>query len=81
MVESALANYMPSIQKAKEQRIAELEYLKLHVRNEPEIVEQWFDKEIEKASNLGSEMLFKRLNSLNDKEGEEGEQDNSTKVT
>jgi hypothetical protein len=64
MVEMALSNYMPTIQKAKEQRVAELESLKSYIRSEPEKVEQWFDREIEKTKNIGSSELLKQLGML-----------------
>lgn len=64
MVEMALSNYMPTIQKAKEQRVAELESLKSYIRSEPRKVEQWFDREIEKTKNIGSSELLKQLGML-----------------
>jgi hypothetical protein len=64
MVEMALSNYMPTIQKAKEQRVAELESLKSYIRSEPEKVEEWFDREIEKTKNIGSSELLKQLGTL-----------------
>lgn len=61
MVDAALSNYMPAIQQAQELRVAELESMKSCIRREPEKVEDWFNKEIEKAKSINSKMLFKQL--------------------
>lgn len=58
MMEAALANYMPRIWAARDKRLAELEDLRANVRKEPEKVEQWLEKEIEKVRNISPNELL-----------------------
>ena len=52
MIESATSAYIPKVEEKAKARKAELEEMKLKVRANPEQVEEWFDKEIDKLENL-----------------------------
>ena len=47
MIESATSAYIPKVERAKARK-AELEDMKVKVRTNPEQVEEWFVKEIDK---------------------------------
>lgn len=63
MMEAALASYMPRIWEARDKRLAELEDLKENVRKDPEKVEQWLEKEIEKVRNIDADGLLDKVRS------------------
>ena len=58
LLQNAAAAYMPKMESIRESRVAELTAIKSKVREEPEIVEKWFDKEINKVTSVNiSDML------------------------
>ena len=52
LMESAASAYMPKLEEIAETRRAELAEMKSKVRDDPEQVEMWFDKEMEKLSKI-----------------------------
>jgi hypothetical protein len=52
LMESAASAYLPRIEQVAETRKAELAEMKAKIRTNPEQVEAWFDREIEKLSNI-----------------------------
>ena len=52
LMESAASAYMPKLEEIAEARRAELADMKSKVRDDPEQVEMWFDKELKKLSNI-----------------------------
>ena len=52
LMESAASAYMPKLEEIAEARRTELADMKSKVRDDPEQVEMWFDKEMEKLSNI-----------------------------
>jgi hypothetical protein len=52
LVESAASAYMPKIEEITNVRRAELEEMKSKILSDPQQVELWFDKEIEKLGNI-----------------------------
>lgn len=52
MIESATSAYLPKVEEKAEVRKAELEEMKAKVRTDPEQVEEWFNKEIDKLQNI-----------------------------
>ncbi len=52
LMESAASAYMPKLEEIAEARRAELADMKSKVRDDPEQVEMWFDKEMKKLSNI-----------------------------
>lgn len=64
LMETAASAYLPKLQAISNERKAELEEMKKNVRANPEQVEAWFEKEIEKLRNLDvSDTLNKVLHS------------------
>jgi hypothetical protein len=61
LMESAATAYMPKIEEMAEARREELYEMKSRIRSEPEAVEEWFDKEIEKVGKLDPKDLFGKL--------------------
>jgi 3-methyladenine DNA glycosylase AlkD len=59
MIESATSAYLPKVQEKAKVRKAELEELKAKVRTNPDLVEEWFDKEIEKLQNIDIKEIMK----------------------
>jgi 3-methyladenine DNA glycosylase AlkD len=59
MIESATSAYLPKVEEKARVRKAELEELKAKVRTNPEQVEEWFDKEIEKIQNIDIKQIMK----------------------
>jgi hypothetical protein len=59
LVESASSAYMPKVEEMAKARRAELEEIKIKVRTNPEQVEAWFDKEIEKLQNMDIKEIMK----------------------
>ena len=59
LMESAASAYLPHIEKMAEARKAELGQMKASVRADPEKVEAWFDKEIDKLSNMDVKDMMK----------------------
>ena len=59
LMESAAAAYMPKIEEMKKARKAELEEMRAKVRANPEQVEAWLDKEIEKLGNMDVKDIMK----------------------
>jgi 3-methyladenine DNA glycosylase AlkD len=59
MIESATSAYLPKMEEKARVRKAELEELKAKVRTNPEQVEEWFDKEIEKLQNIDIKQIMK----------------------
>jgi ribosomal protein L16 Arg81 hydroxylase len=52
MIESATSAYLPKVEEKAKVRKAELEEMKAKVRTDPEQVEEWFNKEIDKLENI-----------------------------
>jgi hypothetical protein len=61
LLESAVASYMPKLAKMAEERTAELAQMRSKVRTDPEKVEEWFDREIEKVSSVDAKELLKNF--------------------
>jgi hypothetical protein len=60
LVETAASAYLPKVEEITNVRRAELEEMKSKILSEPQQVELWFDKEIEKLGNISvGDMLVK----------------------
>ena len=59
MIESATSAYLPRMEEMAKARKAELEEIKIKVRTNPEQVEAWFDKEIEKLQKMDIKEIMK----------------------
>ncbi len=59
MIEGATSAYLPKIEEKAKARKAELEEMKLKVRTNPEQVEEWFDKEIDKLQKIDIKEIMK----------------------
>ncbi|MDQ3873177.1 MAG: hypothetical protein M3258_06150 [Thermoproteota archaeon] len=59
LIESATSAYMPKVQEMAKTRKAELEEVKAKVRTNPEQVEAWLEKEIEKLQNMDIKEIMK----------------------
>ena len=59
MIESATSAYIPKVEERAKARNAELEDMKVKVRTNPEQVEEWFDKEIDKLQNIDIKEIMK----------------------
>ena len=59
MIESATSAYIPKVEERVKARKAELEDMKVKVRTNPEQVEEWFDKEIDKLQNIDIKEIMK----------------------
>ena len=63
-IEAALAISFPKIEEIKNNRIRELFEMKLKIKEDPTIVENWFDKEINKIINVTDNNSSINLESL-----------------
>jgi len=59
MIDSATSAYAPKLEEKAKARKEELEQVKNKIRTNPEQVEEWFNKEIEKLSNINIKELMK----------------------
>ncbi|MDQ3854183.1 MAG: hypothetical protein M3299_15285 [Thermoproteota archaeon] len=59
MIEGATSAYLPKLEEKAKARKAELEEMKLKVRTNPEQVEEWLDKEIDKLQNIDIKEIMK----------------------
>ena len=59
LMESATAAYMPRLEEMAKARKAELEEMKAKVRADPQRVEEWFDREIEKLGSMDVKEIMK----------------------
>jgi hypothetical protein len=59
LIESATSAYMPKVEEMAKTRKAELEEVKAKVRTNPDQVELWFEKEIEKLQNMDIKEIMK----------------------
>jgi hypothetical protein len=59
MVEGATSAYLPRVEEKVRARKSELEEIKIKVRTNPEQVEEWFDKEIDKLQNINLKEIMK----------------------
>ncbi|HEX6254057.1 MAG TPA: hypothetical protein VFZ55_07550 [Nitrososphaera sp.] len=59
MIESVTSAYIPQVEEKAKARKAELEEMKVKVRTNPEQVEEWFDKEIDKLQNIDIKEIMK----------------------
>jgi hypothetical protein len=59
LLESVISAYAPRMEEMARARRAELEEMKAKVKTNPEQVEAWFDKEIEKLNNLNVKDIMK----------------------
>ena len=61
LIESAALAYMPKLEEMAEARRAELLEIRSKVRTNPEWVEMWLDKEIEKLSSMDIKDLMGKI--------------------
>ena len=61
LIESATSAYMPKLEEMAEARRAELWDIRSKVRTNPEWVEMWLDKEIEKLSSMDIKDLMGKI--------------------
>ncbi len=61
LIESATSAYMPKLEEMAEARRAELREIRSKVRTNPEWVEMWLDKEIEKLSSMDIKDLMGKI--------------------
>jgi hypothetical protein len=59
MMESAASAYAPRLQEMARARKAELEEVRAKVRTNPDQVEAWLDREIEKLGNMDVKEIMK----------------------
>jgi 3-methyladenine DNA glycosylase AlkD len=59
MMESATSAYLPRVEEKVRTRKSELEEVRMKVRTNPEQVEEWFDKEIDKLKNINIKDILK----------------------
>ena len=59
MMESATSAYLPIVEEKARARKSELEEIKMKVRSNPDEVEEWFDKEIDKLQNINIQEIMK----------------------
>ncbi|MDQ3847493.1 MAG: hypothetical protein M3261_00890 [Thermoproteota archaeon] len=59
MIESVTSAYVPKVEEKANARRTELEQMRAKVRTNPDEVEQWFDKEIEKLRNIDIKQIMK----------------------
>ena len=59
MMESATSAYLPRVEEKVRIRKSELEEVRMKVRTNPEQVEEWFDKEIDKLQNIDIKEIMK----------------------
>lgn len=59
MIESATSAYVPKVEEKAKVRKAELQEMKVKVRTNPEQVEEWFDKEIDKLEKIDIKDIMK----------------------
>jgi hypothetical protein len=59
MIESATSAYIPKVEEKAKARKGELQEMKAKVRTNPEQVEEWFDKEIDKLENIDVKEIVK----------------------
>ena len=61
MLQSAASAYMPQLGSIAETRRAELTEIKSKIRSNPEEVEAWFDKEIDKVGKMDVTDMLNKL--------------------
>lgn len=59
LMESARSAYIPKVEEMAKARKAELEEIKIKVRTNPDEVEAWFEKEIDKLQNMDIKEIMK----------------------
>ncbi|HEY6756068.1 MAG TPA: hypothetical protein VI037_01635 [Nitrososphaera sp.] len=59
VVEGATSAYLPRVEEKVRVRKSELEEIKIKVRTNPEQVEEWFDREIDKLQNINLKEIMK----------------------
>jgi hypothetical protein len=59
MIETATSAYVPKVEEKAKARKAELEDMKAKVRTNPQQVEEWFDKEINRLQNIDIREIMK----------------------
>jgi hypothetical protein len=59
MIETATSAYIPKVEEKAKARKAELEDMKAKVRTNPQQVEEWFDKEINRLQNIDIREIMK----------------------
>ncbi len=59
MIETATSAYVPKVEEKAKARKAELEDMKAKVRTNPQQVEEWFDKEINRLQNIDIRQIMK----------------------
>jgi hypothetical protein len=62
LMESAASAYLPRLEQMAETRKAELVEIKAKIRTDPEQVEAWFDREIEKLGNMDVKDVMNKVN-------------------
>ena len=61
LMQNAASAYMPGLESKAQARREELAKIKSKVRTEPEKVEEWLDREIEKLAAMNVSEMFKNL--------------------
>ncbi len=59
VVEGATSAYLPRVEEKVRVRKSELEEIRIKVRTNPEQVEEWFDREIDKLQNINLKEIMK----------------------
>lgn len=62
LMESAASAYLPRLEQMAETRKAEMAEIKAKIRTDPEQVEAWFDREIEKLGNMDVKDVMNKVN-------------------
>ena len=62
LMESAASAYLPRLEQMAETRRAEMAEIKAKIRTDPEQVEAWFDREIEKLGNVDVKDVMNKVN-------------------
>lgn len=67
ILESAVASYLPGLEKMTEKRMEELAQMRKKVRSHPKEVEDWFEKEMSKLGNANVRNIIEDLKEKGEK--------------
>ena len=67
ILESAVASYLPGLEKMTQERMKELVNMREKVRSHPQEVEDWFDKGISKLGTANVRSIIKDLKEKDEK--------------
>lgn len=67
ILESAVASYLPGLEKLTQERMEELVNMREKVRSHPQEVEDWFEKEISKLGTANVRNIIKDLKEKDEK--------------